>query len=471
MSPTSSVTALAASLLALLPMAQVHAQPAADEPLTRLVIVMREGTSVPMASTTELSNWAAQPWPAWNQPPGALTPRGAQAVGELGKHHRRFMAEAAIVTAAGCPPVGSVYVRADQAERTQATAHAFVDGFAPGCGIVVRTLEDGRGDARPAESRGFDARGAEARGMDARAGDSRRTRRPDPLFHPLEAGVCRLDPLAAQARVLERAHGDLNRITRDLKGPFDTLQGALDCCKPALCTAFGRGEACRLADLPTALSPLPEGAGLEMMGALPIGAAAATALFDQYLAGMPPADVAWGRATPGQLRDVMRLSTEQRDLLQRTPYLARKRGSALLHKVAAAVTSARMLGFGVLDPGVRDAAVVLYVGQDSNLWNLASLMDVSWLQAGFQRNQVPPGGALVFEVRENAKDRKLRVYTSFVAQNVEQLRSASPLTGESLPAQTPLRLPGCSSTAPGFPCTLDEFAVAMRNNIDRDCVE
>ena len=77
----------------------------------------------------------------------------------------------------------------------------------------------------------------------------------DPLFHPLEAGVCKLDPMTAQKSVLERVGGDLNRVTRDRKASFDALQAALGCCKPALCTAFGRGELCKLPDLPTAMTP------------------------------------------------------------------------------------------------------------------------------------------------------------------------------------------------------------------------
>ena len=85
-------------------------------------------------------------------------------------------------------------------------------------------------------------------------------------------------------------------------------------------------------------------------------------------------------------------------------------------------------------------------------------------------NQTPPGGALMFEVREG-KDKKLRVYTSYVAQSMEQMRNATPLTGDVQPQRTPLRIPGCSSQAQGFPCTLDEFAVALRNVIDRECVE
>lgn len=442
----------AAALAACLAVPAGSAWAQADEPLTKLVIVMRDGTSVPTASATELANWASRPWPAWNQAPGALTPQGAQGVRQIAKFYRQTVAEAQMMTLAGCPSNGALYVYADLLERTQATGREFADGFAPGCGVLVRMAGSGRSEPFPA---------AERRGGTAI----------DPLFHPLEAGVCRIDPLVAQGRVLERVYGDFNRATRELKSAVSALQGALECCKPALCTAFGRGESCKLADLPTAMAPLPDGTGLEMIGALPIGAGASAAIFDQYLAGMPVDSVGWGRISPAELRDAVRLSTEYRDLMQRTPYLARKRGSALLHRVTAAVTSSRMLGFGVIDPAVRDAAVVVFVGDENNLWNLASLMDVSWSQAGFHRNQVPPGGALVFEVRENVKEKKLRVYTSFVAQNIEQLRKATPLNEESLPARTPLRLPGCGATGPGLACTIEEFAVAMRNNIDRECVE
>jgi 4-phytase/acid phosphatase len=339
--------------------------------------------------------------------------------------------------AGGCPAAGSTFVYADGLERTKATAQALMDGFAANCGLGYRTRPD--------------------------AGI-------DPLFHPLAAGVCKLDPMLAQTRVLERAGGDLNRVTRDMKTPFDTLQAVLECCKPALCTAFGRGESCKLGDLPTALSPQSDGSGISLIGALPIASTTSELLLLEYADGMPLADVGWGRVTPAQLRETLRLHTQEYDLMQRTPYLARKMGSALLSKVAAAVTSARQLGFGAVDPAVRDAKFVAYVGHDTTIWNLAGMMDVSWLQPGYQRNQTPPAGALMFEVRET-QDKKLRVYTSYVAQSMEQMRNATPLTQEAPPALTPLRLPGCGTSAPGFPCTIEEFAVAIRNVLDRDCVD
>jgi hypothetical protein len=78
----------------------------------------------------------------------------------------------------------------------------------------------------------------------------------------------------------------------------DALQLALDCCKPALCTAFGRGERCSLADLPTAMTPHADGSGLSLIGALPIAATTAETLLLEYATGMAPSDVAWGSPRP-----------------------------------------------------------------------------------------------------------------------------------------------------------------------------
>ena len=43
------------------------------------------------------------------------------------------------------------------------------------------------------------------------------------MFHPLEAGVCKLDPMTAQTRVLERVAGDLE--SRDAR-PQDVVRRA-----------------------------------------------------------------------------------------------------------------------------------------------------------------------------------------------------------------------------------------------------
>ena len=410
---------------------------AGDEVLQKVVIVSRHGVRTPLVSSAELDSWSSQPWPAWNEPLGNLTTRGAQLVKLLGQYHRGFLTAEQLFPEQGCPQRGSVYVYADVAERTKSTAQALIDGLAPGCGITYRSKADATVDG---------------------------------LFHPVAAGVCRLDAMVAQTSILQRVAGDLNTIPADFKAPFDALQAGMDCCKPALCIAFGKPEGCKLADLPTVLSTLPKGKGLEMLGALSIASSATETMLLEYAEGMDANQVAWGRINPTQMLQTFRLHTEAFDLMERTPYIARRQGSALLMRAAAAVTGGHSSGLGAVDPAVRDAKFIAYIGHDTNIANLAGIMDVTWTQAGYQRNQTPPAGALVFEVRLGS-DKKQRVYTSYVAQSLDQMRKMSPLTIEAPPLKTPLRLRGCSATTPGFPCLIDEFAVVIRNALDRDCVE
>jgi 4-phytase / acid phosphatase len=49
---------------------------------------------------------------------------------------------------------------------------------------------------------------------------------------------------------------------------------------------------------------------------------------------------------------------------------------------------------------IIDRAVVL-TGHDTNLSNIAGMLNVNWLIDG-RRDDAPPGGALVFELRQRA---------------------------------------------------------------------
>ena len=168
--------------------------------------------------------------------------------------------------AAGCPARESVYVYADTPQRTKATAQALLDGFAARLRYsrIGRKADGGHGQ---------------------------------PVLIRCRRACASSTRWSAQTRVLERVAGDLNRTTRDHKAPYDTLQTVLDCCKPALCSAFGRGESCTLPDLPTALLPQPDGKGLASDRRAGHRVGHVGILLLEYADGMPAADVAWGRAT------------------------------------------------------------------------------------------------------------------------------------------------------------------------------
>ena len=202
----------------------------------------------------------------------------------------------------GCPAAGTVRMYADVAERTEETARGFLEGLAPGCGIPVL---------------------------------SRAPATVDGVFHPVAAGVCRVDALEAQKAILERIDGSFAGLVETHRDAFSALQSILGCCSPAVCRAFGRPAGCTLPDVPSALAGLPNGQGASLIGGLSMASTASELFLLEYTDGKPPGEVGWGRAGLAEIRRVLPLHDAAFDLLFRTPYLARREGSSLLARVAA----------------------------------------------------------------------------------------------------------------------------------------
>ena len=94
------------------------------------------------------------------------------------------------------------------------------------------------------------------------------------------------------------------------------------------------------------------------------------------------------------------------------------------------------------------------------------MLRLSWLIEGYQRDDTPPGGALVFEVWRNSATGAYTVRTSYTAQTLQQMREAQPLTLASPPPRAPVFVPGCSTAGEGFACTWSEFRRTVEAAID-----
>ena len=422
-----------------LTLATLVAPPASDT-LVQVVLVSRHGVRTPTMSNAQLAIYADKPWPEWKEPLGNLTARGRRLATLVGAYHREALAAEKLLpgtgSGSGCPDAASVYVYADVYERTEATAQALLDGLAPGCGIPVHKS--------PA--------------------------RVDGVFHPVAAGVCRIDPLEAQTAILARIGGDFPGFAGKHQDAFDALQSMLGCCATSLCSAFRHASTCTLPEIPTALTNLADGQGVWMMGALMIASTASELFLLQYADGRRSDEVAWGRADLAGIRKVLPLHDAAFDLLFRTPYLARREGSSLLARAAGAVTGRPLGGLPAPEPEVRDARLVAYVGHDDNLANLGGLLGASWALPGYPLNETPPAGAIVFE-RRRARDGSERIYASFLSQSLEQMREAAPLTLAAPPLRAPMRIPGCSRDEPGYPCSVEDFAAAVARTLDPECVD
>jgi 4-phytase/acid phosphatase len=416
-----------------------EARPLREGELVKVVLVSRHGVRTPTMSNDVLANYARQPWPGWKEPLGDLTARGRRLATLVGAYHREALAAEKLLAPAGsgCPDAGRVYVYADVTERTELTAQALLDGLAPGCGIRVR---------------------------------SRSPAKVDGVFHPVAAGVCRIDPLEAQSAILARIGGDFPAFVKKHEAEFEALQSILGCCAPPLCSAFGHASACTLSELPTALTSLAGGQGVSMIGALSIASTVSEIFLLEYTDGKPKEQVGWGRADLAGIRKVLPLHDAAFDLLFRTPYIARRQGSSLLARAAGAVTGQPIGGLPAPEPAVRDAAFVAYVGHDDNLAKLGGLLGATWSLPGYPANETPPAGALVFERRRSA-DGSERVFASFLAQSLEQMREAAPLTLAAPPLRAPIRIPGCSREEPGYPCRVEDFARVVSRTLETECVD
>jgi 4-phytase/acid phosphatase len=184
----------------------------------------------------------------------------------------------------------------------------------------------------------------------------------------------------------------------------------------------------------------------------------------EYVDGVPGKDLGWGRLTKENLFNVLELHRVYADLMWRMPYLARARGSNLLAHVLRsmeeAVSGAPVPG-ALGHPG--DVLLVLS-GHDTNLSNISGMLSLSWRLPGYQPDDTPPGGALVFSLWRDPRGEYF-VKTQYLAQTLEQMRNGDQLTVAAPPGSEELPIPGCGA-ASQFGCAWRSFRLAVQKVID-----
>jgi 4-phytase/acid phosphatase len=399
--------------------------------LKYVVVVTRHGVRAPLSD--RINQYAPEPWPDWKVPPGFLTPHGRELIKIFGGYDRAYLANAGLLSAAGCADAARIYFWADTDERTIETGRALSEGLLPGCNVAVHSLPVGA---------------------------------KDPLFDGLSVNPGHVDRNLAVAAILGRIGADPEALLGAYRPAFEQLQQILIGCIPAAtCGAGTKLPAQPLLGPPIAVVPGNAGGLADVTGPLNIGATLAESLLLEYTNGMRGSDLGWGRLNESNLRQIMALNTAYFDLTRRTPYSARVRISNLLSHV---LDSMRQAATGKAVPGALGKpgdAVLFLVGHDANLANFSGLLNLSWLLPGYQRDDTPPGGALVFELWRVASGG-YTVRTYYTAQNLEQMSQAMPLSLSSPPEKAPVFVPGCSTAAEGFACEWPAFERTAAAAID-----
>jgi len=375
------IVCLACALLCQLP-AQGHAaQQGAEQPrLIKIVALTRHGVRAPTQSADTLSQWSTRNWPQWPVPRGFLTPRGARLVTAMWEDMRGSMLNLGLLPDAACPPPGKVFVRADVDQRTKATAKALVDGLCPDGSLSY-----------------------------AVSGQT-----PDPLFHPVQAGVQHFDPASVAASIMDNAGGDLDRLHEDNAAALTHLQHLSAPLAPEMCSRYNLPPSCGLSDLPNSVSVEADGSGAGLSGALATASGLAEVFLLEY-AQWPDASAGWGQVDARVVREVLPIHTNVFNTVNRASVVARLKGASLLSEMMAALDGSHR------DQRCNAASLVVFVGHDTNLANVGALLGVHWQAPGYPDDATPPGSTLLFELWEQGDHKEVRV--RFFAQTPEALHA------------------------------------------------
>lgn len=397
-------------LFAIVFWALISVWPLAAAPRLKYVaIVSRHGVRSPTWESARLNAYSAEPWPIWDVPPGNLTRQGRTLIQLMGTYYHEWLAGEHLFPHAGCEDARRIYIEADKDQRTIETSRAFAESLLPGCGIEVHSQPQGQSD-------------------------------------PLFSGAGTPDPARMLAALRERLGSDPQKLLADHRAALDALEAIL------------RGKAAA----PAAIGVVLKGKQVELTGPFATGSTFSENLLLEYADGMKDAALGWGRLTRENLDRVLELHAVYADLMRRTPYLARARGSNLLAHVLRSLEQAAS---GRATPGALGQPgdlLLLLAGHDTNLSNLSGMLGLSWKLAGYQPDDTPPGGALIFSLWRDTDTGKDSVKLRYVAQSLDQMRYAEPLSVAAPPESQDVALPGCEPAG----CSWETARRAIEKAID-----
>ncbi len=362
-------------------------------------------------------------WPDWSPvAPGYLSAHGYTLISYLGRYYRRYFG--AIGLPMGCNSRGT-YVYADLDQRTLETARALIEG-ACGSARALPLFHDA----------------ATGPGVN------------DPLFDGADwlVPAGKVDTAASRAAVAAAAPNPPSAIVTQHAAEFAALQTLLDARCSGSCTPANAG--------PSEIAAKP-GALAELRGPLDAGSSYAESLFLEQAQCAPAID-------PAKLAMAMKLHVLAYDVNARNAYNPLvKGGNIFAHIVGLLEAKAGMPHPDVSVPDVARTNVVVLSGHDTQLGALGGILDAHWvLRNGLVADDMPPGGALIFELY-HLRDGSYRVHLHFVYETLAQFRNSSAIAGGI--ATSPVTMPGCDGDDCNVP--LAQFAALAHRLSQRGFVQ
>ena len=412
-------TVLVAALLLTVKIAPAWASNSSrQEARLRFVLILsRHGIRAPLAPAI---GYSSEPWPDWEVPLGHLTPRGAQALRQMGSYMRQDLADHGLFSASGCPVPTAVYLYSDTDERNISSSRATFSAFAHGC------------DPPPIHT------------VDPKI--------PDPLFRTADRFSALTNGTAAR-RAAPLAEPQ-NVFSLESRTQLDLLTHILapDPAHPAEKSIFESSDQPSVDSTDIIAASRPRAVASEIVEDLLL----------EYVDDKPLAKVGWGRVDESTLRKLMPLRILAFNLEKRTPFFARIASSNMLAHILATLDQAASDTVRPGALGSPDTRLVYISGHDSDLAGIGGLLDLHWTADG-RADDTPPDSQISFELWQRHGSSRYTIRIRYRAQTLNQLRAASHLTSSDPPQEELLTPTGCTSS---LECSFSTFRDAALSRID-----
>ncbi|XP_026734588.1 uncharacterized protein LOC113498675 [Trichoplusia ni] len=374
-----------------------------DFKLQQVLILSRHNVRTPLSKN--LANFTPKSWPSWKEKKsGYLTAKGALLEGFMGEYFKQWLQNEGLLDDA-CPNENSFFVYANTAQRTMASAYAFVDKAFPNCDIKIHN-------------------------------SSVTT---DPIFNPVihnRSAIFRQEAIEEMQTLLKSLH--LNNSYRDLEDILDYKQSEY-------CLLEGK------CDFITDKNKIFVNVGLKpnLEGPLKISKSVIDSFIMENYEGFPLKEVAWGQLINTKQWDlVLELSKGYHSTIFNTTLIARDLARPLLKYMRDILVN-------------KHHRTTLLMGHDANIYTVLKALDIMPYSLKNQYEMTPAGGKLVFQRWVDNISGQGYVKIDYVYQATEQMRQGKSLSLKNPPEFTPLKLGGCKYVN-GL-CPWDEFVQLLDN--------
>ena len=396
--------------------------------LERVVILSRHGVRSPTQDDETLNNYrksTTPPWPDFGvQHLADLTLKGALLMQRMGAHYREKWQPRFGDPSRACPNPNPFFY-ADRDERTLMTARSLVGGLAGGaCKLPVLEIIEP---------------------------DVKMTERIDPVFHPTSNPSCKVK----------------NPHPTVLPDQVSRVQKVVDCCCADFCNKILGKTSCDLQQLMDDTKPgdKPHDDAYNFIQSF------GEILLFEYAQGFVGNNFAFGKIAPDPIRpppadkpewwNLLAIHADLFNKMQRNGDVALLQGANLLyHMISAIATGKPLIPAAVGPPMNFPLKFMVYVGHDTNIANVAALLGLHWPVGDYPADDVAPGAALAFEVRQFTLGAPSYVNALMLVQPPDSLRA----DGSDI-RSIPLPIRGCHG--PDGSCGMSEFVNIAMNIVKK----